>query len=169
MCFVLLDKFILRSIKQTYRIFPIIGQNLGSGLRKILIFVSMFQKNTITITPENISSNYVVLFKKEDGFVTSYIPAFDIWYSSPSEEEAKRRSRLMVKSFFRSYLENEGWNAMILGITKLGFKAPKQHDFIVHKLLKKSLKTASFGKVGDSANNYDFETESIEEATAAVA
>lgn len=73
---------------------------------------------------------------ENNGMVSTFIPAYDIYYSSPSLEEAKKRAGIMVNSFFKFWIQQQGFRAFILQILKLGFKAPNEKA--LRQLLERS-------------------------------
>ena len=91
----------------------------------------------IVINSGKINIAFYVYYKaEENGMVSSYIPAYNIYYSSPSMEEAKRRPLIMVRSFYKYWLNNEGWKNFVLEIRKLGFLASNTGtDFAFKNLL----------------------------------
>ncbi len=77
----------------------------------------------ISINREGIRYGYHVLhIPEENGMISSYIPAFDIYFSSPNKEKASERSRTMVTSFFNFWIKKQGFRSFVIQILKLGFK-----------------------------------------------
>jgi hypothetical protein len=76
-------------------------------------------------------------FKKEGNMYAGYIPAYKIHFSSPSEEQVKRRAEIMVRSFY-NYMEakNTSFKDFVLTINGLGFKAP-EHNYVMGVLTGK--------------------------------
>ncbi len=61
---------------------------------------------------------------KEGEMVSTFIPAFDLYYSSPNKDEANKRAKIMVKSFLNFWIQQQGFRAFVLQMLKLGFKTP---------------------------------------------
>lgn len=97
----------------------------------------------INIDQGNIQIGFVVVSKQEDGIVSSYMPGFDIYYSSPDMDTAKERGEAMVHNFFNFWIEKQSWKKFVLKIHALGFRA-KLHDFKMKNLLKNRPEKAGF-------------------------
>ncbi len=78
-----------------------------------------------------ISSGFFYIAQKEEsGMISCNIPAFDIWFSASSEEEATHRAKSMVNTFFRYWILDAGWKQFVLQLHKLGFKT-SNHNFTI--------------------------------------
>ena len=86
--------------------------------------------------------------KEENGAYSWYIPAFDIYFSSPNFEEGDRRAVIMVKSFMNFWIKQQGFRGFVLQILKLGFKA--QDDKALQQLLNRKNIDAKLRAVGKS-------------------
>lgn len=95
----------------------------------------------IEIKRDGIKCGYpIVYFETEK---TAYIPAFDIFFTCTSGDQAKKRASNLVDSFFDFWVLETGWKKFILEIHKLGFRAPK-HDLVMKELLAKRPLKAKF-------------------------
>jgi hypothetical protein len=93
----------------------------------------------IVINRDGLRFAYHTLFNiEEDGAVSCYIPAFDIFYSAPNKEEGSRRSRLMVESFMNFWIKKQGFRSFVLQILKLGFKT-QNHEQLTQLLNRKNI------------------------------
>lgn len=70
----------------------------------------------------------------KNGFVDSYIPGFNIAFSSPSQEVASQRADAMIRHFFDFWIKNQGWKEFMLTIHKLGFRTD-MHNLRMKELL----------------------------------
>jgi len=83
----------------------------------------------ISIQRTGIRYAYNALFiKEENGMVSGYIPAFDIYFSAPDREIASKRGESLVAAFFNFWIKQQGFRAFVLQILKLGFKAPNVQE-----------------------------------------
>jgi hypothetical protein len=105
----------------------------------------MKDKNTyIKFEPKGIRIGYrVYRTAQEGGLITSYIPGFDIAFSSASKEIAIKRANAMVTHFFDYYVKNQSWREFMLKIHKLGFRT-EMHDLQMKKLLNNRPVNAQF-------------------------
>jgi hypothetical protein len=79
----------------------------------------------ININRDGISYAYNAHFiKEENGMISAYIPAFDIYFSAADRETASKRGSSLVTSFFSFWIKQQGFRSFVLQILKLGFKAP---------------------------------------------
>lgn len=97
----------------------------------------------INVNKGKINIGFVVVSKQEDGIVSSYMPGFDIYYSSPDMETAQKRGEAMIHNFFNFWIEKQSWKKFVLKIHALGFRA-KHHDLKMRNLLNKRPETAGF-------------------------
>lgn len=97
----------------------------------------------INVEKQGIKIGFIVLSKQEDGIVSSYMPGYDIYYSSPDMETAQKRGEAMVHNFFNFWIEKQSWKKFILKIHALGFRS-KMHDLKMKNLLNQRPETADF-------------------------
>ena len=101
------------------------------------------QPIAIVIKNGAISGKYKVYYSEEDnGMFSSYIPGFEICYSSANYDEMMKRSKIMVAAFFDYWVKDNGWAQFIKHISALGFKAPN-HAFTMKQLLSRKLLSAN--------------------------
>lgn len=102
------------------------------------------------------TTNFSAYFRKDEGGgVDCFIPGFDIYFSSPSEEEADRRIPLVVGGFFKYWLENESWKKFVLELAKLGFR-PKEGAHKLKEYLEGGRSNATFNApAGTFPENYE--------------
>lgn len=107
-------------------------------------------KTTIDIQPKGISYEFTLRYREEEnGMYSWFIPGFNIFYSTKTRDLGEKRGVAMTRSFFKYWIEKEGFNNFILQLNNLGFK-PKgepQHksgNVVIHELLRKQRNTAVF-------------------------
>lgn len=127
-------------------------------------------KDSIQIKSGNITVSYNVHFIAEEGMVSAYIPAFDIYYSAPDRETAERRSENAVKAFHKYWMENQGWKKYILKLHHLGFKTAN-HEVQMRNMLHNRPVNAKFSpvsrpSVGSFLSGKHVETKHMTYATA---
>ncbi|MDC9721465.1 MAG: hypothetical protein PSN34_01665 [Urechidicola sp.] len=88
----------------------------------------------INVNNGKIEIGFSVISKQEDGVVASYMPGFDIYYSSPDMETAQKRGEAMIHNFFKFWIDKQSWKKFVLKIHALGFRA-KLHNLKVKNLL----------------------------------
>lgn len=104
----------------------------------------MKDKDTfIKFEAKGIRIGYQVYRTQRAGFVTSYIPGFDIAFSAPSREIAKERAPKMIMHFFDYYIQQQTWREFMLKIHKLGFRT-ELHNHQMKKMLNKRPINAQF-------------------------
>jgi|GEM_PF-2400406 hypothetical protein len=133
--------------------------------------IKMESKNKININigDKNISVDYVVISKQEDGVVASYMPGFDIHYSSPTMEIAQKRGEAMVHNFLTFWIEKQSWKKFVLKIHALGFRS-KLHDLTMKNLLNNRPQKAGFSpKIDAYQENIFGEGQTISESNVELA
>ena len=110
--------------------------------------------NFIEIQGNKINYRYQIYHREEEnGMVSWYVPAFQMFFSSKTKEEGDARSKAMVKSFFMYWFEKEkSFRGFIHEIHHFGFRA-SQHNLTVNRLLTHKINHAAFGY----ANGHAFE------------
>lgn len=95
------------------------------------------QPTFIDITRDGIKFGFHIhSIREEAGNYSCYIPAYDIYFSAPTKEEGMRRSGIMVSSFIKFWIGEQGFRSFVLQILKLGFKA--QDDKSLKHLLNRT-------------------------------
>ena len=118
------------------------------------------RENWIRWDDVKIQTRYTTYFKSEpNGWVTAFIPAFQLVYSAPTYEEADSRSESMVLSFFEYQYTQASPQKFWLEIHKLGFKATQKHDFVMKELLQKSSKKGKMSNKIDSKELPEYDKE----------
>ncbi len=102
--------------------------------------------SSITIEGQKIFYAFSARYKtEEDGKVSWYLPAFDMFFTTKNMEDSDIRVKAMAKSFFVYHLEiNKSWRSFVLELNRLGFKAATNHDYTVSQLIKHRLDRAQF-------------------------
>lgn len=78
--------------------------------------------NYIDIKPGHIDYAFTAKYRKEpSGLYSWYIPSFDIYFSSSSHEDGEKRSKALTFSFFNYWIQNEGFEAFLNKLERLGF------------------------------------------------
>lgn len=99
-------------------------------------------KVSIHINGNKIRVEFASFHKQEKGGVSSYIPGFDIYYSSETMKVALERTEPMIDHFMKFWIESKGWRAFIAKITALGFRADSKNEKQLKQLLNKQLHSA---------------------------
>lgn len=109
--------------------------------------------NIIEIQGGRINYRYQAYRREEEnGMISWYIPAFQMFFSSKTKEEGDLRSHAMVKSFFIFWLEKEkSFRGFVHEIHHFGFRAP-HHNLTVNKLLTHKINNAAFGYANGHAS-----------------
>jgi hypothetical protein len=131
----------------------------------------MDQKKTIPFiqfTDEGIKVSFNVLGKKEGDMYSWYVPAYDIYFSSPTEEIGRKRAKSAVMSFFNYWTKEQSFKNFILEIHKLGFRASENHELTVKKLIDKQHIKAKFKSAGKTPPSFQEATVSQGEMTVAM-
>jgi len=105
---------------------------------------------SVAFAPGKITCEYSLLCtKNENGMFSWYIPGFDIYFSSKTEEVGLVRADSMLDAFLNHFLEHQNLPVLINELKRLGFIAmpTKSHESslqVIHNLLKKKSQSASF-------------------------
>ncbi|WP_445720370.1 hypothetical protein [Flavobacterium sp.] len=93
----------------------------------------------------NITYNVLTIRDKDENakHIDCFVPAFNLKFSTTSEDNIFKYSNAMVSSYFNYFLKKENFKAMIVEIHKLGFRT-NQHNFVMHQLLNKKKRNAKF-------------------------
>lgn len=93
----------------------------------------------------NIIYNVLTVRDKDENakHIDCFVPAFNLKFSTTSEENISKYSNAMVSSYFNYFLKKENFKAMIVEIHKLGFRT-NQHNFVMNQLLNKKKRNAKF-------------------------
>ena len=85
---------------------------------------NMEGQNFIKFNPNNeIEYAYVSRYAKEpSGLISWYIPAFNLYFSSTDMNDGIKRSQAMTQCFLNYWLNEEGMEAFIDKINRLGFR-----------------------------------------------
>lgn len=106
--------------------------------------IKRFFETTIKIEKGRIGVTYLIHKKvKENGTFLGYVPVFDLMISGKTEDDMMNKADKMLSSYINYYLKRESFNAFILQINKLGFKA-NMHMLTMKKLLNRGQSKASF-------------------------
>ena len=77
----------------------------------------------IRILPDKIEYGHGSWYKIESsGMYSWWIPSFDLFFSSMTLEDGQRRGDALTQSFFNYWILQEGFDAFIDKIERLGFK-----------------------------------------------
>ena len=89
-----------------------------------------------------------VSHKKENAPVACYIPAFDIYFSSPSVERAMDKSKGLVQLYTDHFMHNpdKGVKAFALQLHRLGFKA-NNDSVTLMRIIKNESVNAKFKSI----------------------
>lgn len=111
----------------------------------------------IQFTPEGMKYGfYAYCVEEKGGNYSWYVPAYDIYFSSPSKEEGSRRAKLMVSSFFNFWVKQQGIKQFGLQLHKLGFRATNDHHTTLQQFLNNHIVKSKF-KSPESKLPFDFE------------
>lgn len=85
-----------------------------------------------------VEAQYRAYYKKtEKGNYRWFIPGFNIRFTSKDMEIGEKRAFVMVK-YFMHYWDTKGsFREFLLEIHRLGFRAPKNHDLTLSRVIKK--------------------------------
>lgn len=125
---------------------------------------------SIEFAGENITVNYVVKTRNEgNGVYSSYMPGFDMYFTSNSQEDSLVKAESMLNHFFDFWIKDQNWKSFVLQMHKLGFRAPL-HNMEMQNLLKNRPTTTNFqnNKSLDSDNVFS-SMESIKQEAQLVA
>ena len=126
----------------------------------------------INIKGGGIEYRYAYYHRTEkNGMHSWYIPGFNMFFSTKTQEAGSVRAAAMVKSFFIDYFEKQdSFRSFILELHRLGFRASSYHDLTINKLLTKKIPTAQLGYVnGHASTEFKNSTSQISEGSLAMA
>ena len=107
--------------------------------------------NYIKVRQDHIEYGFEARYVDDGNMYSWYIPAYDIYFSSPKDTiEGARRAKAMVKAFYVSRFEKEKQDlkSFLIEIYKLGFYNP-DHDKIIKALTDAEIREGSFKSSGD--------------------
>lgn len=98
---------------------------------------------SINIGKGKVKANYVIVSKDEDGVISSYMPGYDIYYSSPTMEIAHERGNLIIHNFLNFWIEKQSWKKFVIKVHGLGFRT-KNHNLKMKNFLNRRPERAGF-------------------------
>lgn len=99
--------------------------------------------------------------RKEEGKLSCYIPAFDIYFSAKDEEVMQQKSRALTNMYI-SHFANDGKTGLkklVMQLHKLGFKAPND-ALTMKRIMNNELVNAKFSHKLPSPSNFS-ESEAV--------
>jgi len=78
---------------------------------------------------------YSTLFIEDGNGVSCFIPGFDLRFFAPTVDESKLIGKALTRSYLDYWMNEQGQNAFLLELSRMGFKTAK-HDFVIQNLLK---------------------------------